>query len=58
MIKSLIKRISVKRLAASYDGYADFARHASKTEKQRVIKDSINKANKMQRATANSHNRT
>lgn len=48
---------SAKKVAENYSSYSDYARNASKSEKEKVIKSAILKANKMQRAVASGHSR-
>jgi hypothetical protein len=52
MIKKLFKSKSAKSIAKSYTSYSDYARNASKYEKQRVIKDAVKNANKLQQEIA------
>ena len=52
MFKKLFKRQSASKITAQYSSYADFAREATKDEKQIVIEKTIQDANKLQRQTA------
>lgn len=52
MLKKIFRRRSAAKIAAQYDSYADFARHASKNEKEIVIEKAIKEANKLQRQIA------
>ncbi len=52
MIKKLFKSKSAKNIAKSYSSYSDYARNASNSEKQRVIKDAAKNANKLQQEIA------
>ena len=50
-IKRIILHFSTTdAIAADYKDYSDFAYHASNLEKEKVIEDTIQKANKIQRA--------
>ena len=52
MLKRLFRRKSADKIAAQYSSYADFAREASKSEKEAVIEKAIKEANKLQRQMA------
>ncbi len=54
-IKRIILRFSTTdEITADYKDYSDFAYHASSLEKARIIEDVINRANRVQRAIAES----
>lgn len=52
MLKKLFRRQKAEKITAQYSSYADFARHASKNEKEIVIEQAIKEANKLQRQVA------
>jgi hypothetical protein len=53
MIKKFFTRIkSAKQIAESYSNYSEYAHNASDSEKQKVIEDTLKKANEMQREVA------
>lgn len=51
-MREAIRKIFGKS-SGHYDSYSDFALHASKTEKKKLIQRTIREANKLQRETAN-----
>jgi hypothetical protein len=51
MHKKMIK-LRAKRVVGKYKTYAEFSRHASKSEKKVVLESTILDANKLQRTTA------
>jgi hypothetical protein len=58
-IRRIILRFSTTdEITADYKDYSDFAHHASKLEKEMIIKDVIDKANRAQRAIAESATHT
>lgn len=52
MFSKLFQRKSADKIVAQYSSYADFARDASKSEKEIVIKQAIQEANELQRQVA------
>ena len=52
MLKKLFKQRSAKKIAANYSNYAEFARNASKSEKEVIIVEAIKKANQLQKQVA------
>lgn len=54
----LLKFRSAEDIAANYNGYADFAIHATPLEKERLLTDVIGRANEMQKEVAASVGKT
>jgi hypothetical protein len=56
LVKRLVLRFrTAEDIASDYQSYADFAAHASESEKQRLLSEVISKANRMQREVAASN---